>query len=90
MNHLESKVTPNLRESRLAPRCAALIPSGPAFMASSMNSVIAPSSHGNALCSDFDERLDLVPLAVQMNVATAILDASAFFRRGSMTVEASD
>jgi hypothetical protein len=39
------------------------------------------SRHGNALGTRFDGRFDIIPLTVQMNVTTAILDASRFFRR---------
>ena len=34
--------------------------------------------HGNALCSDFDERLDIIPQYVHLNVTPGILDARAF------------
>jgi len=35
------------------------------------------SRHGNALCTEFDERLDIIPRTVQMNVSMGILDASS-------------
>ena len=39
------------------------------------------SRHGNALGTDFDGRLDIIPQNVHMNVTATILDASAFFLR---------
>jgi hypothetical protein len=36
--------------------------------------------HGNALCSDFDERFDIIPQDVHLNVTTGILDASRVLR----------
>jgi hypothetical protein len=38
------------------------------------------SRHGNALGTRFDERLDIMSQDVQMNVTTAILDASGVLR----------
>jgi hypothetical protein len=52
MNHLGSKVTPNLRDSRLASRCAALKPAGPPLIASSMNVVSVPMPFGPAVAAN--------------------------------------
>jgi hypothetical protein len=41
------------------------------------------SRHGNAICGEFDERLDIIPRNVQMNVATGVLDANSVFLANS-------
>ena len=48
------------------------------------------SRHGNALCSDFDEPLDIITADVHMNIATSTVDASAFSGESSASTQVLD